>query len=230
MSDLTRNSFLVTTSGWVLGNVVLPPMSEAQLAAKKKTFSVPSKDPNSFVSWLEHDSVGVCRTMVFMAIGDADKAMIRRLTEALRVRDFRLERLREAPHQEGDWVVRLAVQGQAKFITTSDEHILFAPQGSADVFSDDPNKAANFTYAKALMVSARLMREMQARPDMIVYMEPVRREAAIANPGDVGVIFVDYLPSIDPNAPPPVAPGERPAGRAATVYLVARRETDEMRL
>jgi hypothetical protein len=202
-------------------------MTDSQLAAKKKVFTVLDKQPNSFVAWLEHDASGVCRTMVFMALGDSDRVMIRRLTEALRVRDFRLERLREAPHQDGEWVVRLAVAGQTKFITTADEHVLFAAQGSADIFTDDPNKAAVFTYAKALLVSARLMREMQARPDMVVYMEPVRKEAAIANPTDIGVVFVDYLPSIDPNAPPPSAPGERPPGRAATVYLVARRESDD---
>jgi hypothetical protein len=227
MSNLSRNAFLVTTSGWVLGNVSLPEMSPAQLAARKRLFTIPSTEPNSFVAWLELSADGACRPMVFMALSEGDRRMIARLTEALRLKDFRLERLREAPHQDGEFVVRLVVAGTVKFLTTGDEHVLFAEEGEGkEIFADDPAQGALFTYARALLVAVRMMREMQAHSDSVVYLEPVLREAAVAKPDDVGVVFVDYLPTIDPNQPGQMGPGVPAGGRAATVYMVSNRESD----
>lgn len=228
MSDLPRRSFLVTTTGWVLGNIDLPALSPAQVAAKKRMFNIPVTGPNAFISWLELDSTGDCRCMVFMALSDGDRKMIKGLTDALAKKDFRLERLAQAPHKDGEFVVRLAVAGEVRFLTTGDEKLLFSPdpEEEIEIFTEDPNQAATFTYARALLLAVRLMREMQAGQDTVVYMEPVQKELAVSDPDDIGIIFVDYLPTIDPNQPGTSGPGVPPGGRAATVYLVAGREED----
>lgn len=228
MSDLPRRSFLVTTTGWVLGNIDLPPLSPAQVAAKTRTFTIPAVGEDSSISWLELDDTGDCRCMVFMALSDGDRKMIKKLTEALAKKDFRLERLSQAPHQEGEFVVRLAVAGQVRFLTTGDDKILFNPdhEGETEIFAESANDAATFTYARALLLAVRLMREMQSGDDSVVYMEPVLKEQAVSDPDDIGIIFVDYLPTIDPNQPGTSGPGVPPGGRAATVYLVSGRDED----
>jgi hypothetical protein len=202
--DLSRRGFLVAASGIALGVMNLPALpgfawGNPPTKHRLRT-AIHSKKEHASATWLEIAD-GYCQPMAYLAKHDADRERIRYYMEAIGKPGFGLERLREAPHQEGEWLVRLVQCSEACYVSEMDDRIVFANNDEAEIFSYDPQQAVAMNYRDALLRSIRLVRHLGLGTDVAQYMEPVRRDVALAAPNDVGAIIVDYLPPV-PGLPP----------------------------